>query len=76
MDWLEDLGSFGDERLRRGGAAFLSALVERQTACVRKLGGSWAGEVRFGRFLRNPSVTKEEMLATAGTATGARALGR
>lgn len=76
MDWLEDLGSFGDERLRKGGAVFLAALAEKQTTCVRKLGGSRAGEVRFGRFLRNPAVTKEEMLAAAGLATGARVGGR
>lgn len=76
MDWLGDLGSFGDERLRKGGAVFLAALAERQTTCVRKLGGNRAGEVRFGRFLRNPAVTKEEMLVTAGLATGARVGGR
>ncbi len=48
------------------------ALVEKKNCCLRKLGGSRAGEVRFGRFLRNPSVTKEEMLRTAAAATGAR----
>jgi hypothetical protein len=54
----------------------LSALVLRQTTCLRKLGNGRAGEVRFGRFLRNRKVTKEEMLATAGQATGARVAGR
>ncbi len=73
------VGRFGVVRRRtaqKRGSAFLSALVEKQTSCIRKLGGSRAGEVRFGRFLRNPGVTKEEMLATAGMATGARVGGR
>jgi hypothetical protein len=43
---------------------------------LRKLGDGRADEVRFGRFLRNPAVTKEEMLASAGQATGARVAGR
>lgn len=54
----------------------MEALVERQTSCLRKLGKGRAGEVRFGRFLRNPAVSKEEMLATAGLATGSRVGGR
>lgn len=51
-------------------------MVEKQTTCIRKLGGSRAGEMRFGRFLRNPAVTSHEMLTTAGQATGARVGGR
>lgn len=51
-------------------------MVEKQTTCVRKLGGSRAGEMRFGRFLRNSAVTTDEMLTTAGQATGARVGGR
>jgi hypothetical protein len=51
-------------------------MVDKQTSCVRKLGGNRAGEMRFGRFLRNPAVTTKEMLGTAGRATGARVGGR
>lgn len=43
---------------------------------VRRLGGSRAGEVRIARFLRNPSVTIEEMLAEAGRRTSERCQGR
>ena len=50
--------------------------MEKQTSCIRKLGGSRAGEVRFGRFLRNPAVTTQEMLARAGSATGTVVAGR
>jgi hypothetical protein len=72
-------GGFGVVRGRtaqKRGAHFLAALVEKQTTCLRKLGGSRAHEVRFGRFLRNPAVSKEEMLAAAGMATGSRVGGR
>lgn len=33
--------------------------------CLRSLGGDRAGEVRLGRFLRNPRVTPSEMVASA-----------
>lgn len=72
-------GYFGVVRRRtaqKRGADFLAALVGKQTTCLRKLGGDRAGEVRFGRFLRNSGVTKEEMLAEAGLATGSRVGGR
>ena len=32
---------------------------------LRAMAGDRAGQVRFGRFLRNPRVTPEEMVATA-----------
>lgn len=38
-------------------------------ARVRPLGGDRAGEVRFARFLHNPHVTPEEMIATAAEHT-------
>ena len=39
---------------------------------IRPLGGDRAGEVRFGRFLHNPNVTPEEMIATAAAHTASR----
>jgi hypothetical protein len=45
-------------------------------ARVRPLGGDRAGEVRFGRFLRNPHVTPEEMIATAAAHTASLVEGR
>ena len=43
---------------------------------VRRLGGTRAGEVRLGRFLRNPAVSLEEMVATAAARTAGLACGR
>jgi hypothetical protein len=43
---------------------------------IRRLGGDRAGEVRFGRFLRNPRVSPEEMIATARSGTARLAKGR
>jgi hypothetical protein len=80
MSWHGELGSFGDERRDKGGAATSGATkgarcsrgagLDRQTCCLRKLGGGRAGEVRYGRFLRNAGVTKEEMLRTAAAPPG------
>ena len=70
------LGGVRRRTAQKGGRDFLRALVEKKSCCLRKLGGSRAGEVRFGRFLRNPSVTKEEMLRATAAATGARVADR
>jgi hypothetical protein len=43
---------------------------------VRRLGGTRAGEIRLTRFLRNPSVTPDEMIATAAARTRERCIGR
>jgi hypothetical protein len=58
------------------GAALHAALVERPCPCIRRLAGRRAQEVRFGRFLRNHSVTADEMVCHAATGTAARARGR
>src|SRR5437867_6898794 len=39
------------------GAVLHAALVGRPGPCNRRLAGTWAREIRFTRFLRNPSVT-------------------
>jgi hypothetical protein len=67
----QELGRFGDFRLQKGGADFLARLmaIGPSGARIRPLGGDRAGEVRFGRFLHNPSVTPEEMIATAAAHT-------
>jgi hypothetical protein len=70
------LGRFGDRRLDRVGRDFLAAMVSHESSCVRKLGGSRAKEMRFGRFLRNRAVTVGEMLAETGRQTGERVDGR
>ncbi len=43
---------------------------------VRRLGGNRAGEIRITRFLRNRSVTIEEMLSEAAARTSQRCQGR
>jgi hypothetical protein len=43
---------------------------------VRRLGGDRAGEIRFTRFLRNPAVTPEEMIATGFARTERACAGR
>jgi hypothetical protein len=43
---------------------------------VRRLGGDRAGEIRLTRFLRNASVSPEEMAQTAGQATYGRCANR
>lgn len=72
------LGRFGDRRLEKGGIFLLDRLLEagQQGVRIRPLGGDRAGEVRIGRFLRNLSVTPEEMLETALARSCALVAGR
>ena len=59
--------------------AFLHArLVETggRGVRVRRLGANRAGEIRLTRFLRNPAVTVEEMVAEAAARTAGRCAGR
>lgn len=51
--------------------------MERQSVCLRRLaGGSRTGVVGFGRFLANPRVTLEELIAGWGVATASACAGR
>ncbi len=60
------------------GSFLLSRLVASggRKLRVRRLGGDRAGEIRLTRFLRNPAVSCEEMLAEAAERTAERCLGR
>jgi hypothetical protein len=51
-------------------------LLSAKTVTLRRLGGTRAAEVRFGRFLRNPAVTVAAMLASWSERTAAAARGR
>jgi hypothetical protein len=73
---MPDLGSFGDERLQKGGADFLAALMAKRSCCLRRLAGSRDREVKFGRFLHNDRVTAEEIVETAAAHTARAAQGR
>lgn len=72
------LGRFGDLRLQDVGVFLLDRLGEvgQGGARLRPLGGDRAGEVRIGRFLRNPKVKSSEMVATASARTAGLVQGR
>lgn len=70
------VGDFGDERLAAVGADLLRALEERRTVVVKRLGGTRAEEVRFGRFLNNENVTHQEVLDVESRRVGNCAKGR
>jgi Transposase DDE domain len=72
----EDLGGFGDARLRRVGARLLEAMGEQPTACVQALSQDRNEALAFGRFLDHNSVSHDEMLTVTGQFTGQRAAGR
>jgi hypothetical protein len=74
---MMDFGSFGDARLRRGGADFLAALMAKRSCCLRQLAnGNRGEEVRFNRFLHNDQVTAEEIAETAEAHTARAVEGR
>jgi hypothetical protein len=70
------LGRFGDKRLACVGGALLAALQSKRTLCVHRLAKDRNQAVQFGRFLANPAVTAQEMLAHAGGLSNQRAAGR
>jgi hypothetical protein len=63
------VGAFGDRRLMRTGAALFSRIVQHQCVCLRRLGGDRAGEVRFGRWLRHPQVSRQEIMRESSQKT-------
>lgn len=50
--------------------------VGQRGISVRSLGGARAGEIRLTRFLRNPKVSAQEIIAEAGAGTAGRVAGR
>jgi len=56
---------FGDKRLERRGELFLDRMVEHGSCTIRRLGEGRAGIVGFNRFLGNPKVIAEEIVAPA-----------
>jgi len=70
------LGKFGDKRLAAVGGTLLAAMQNKRTMCVHRLAKDRNQTVQFGRFLANPAVTAQEMLAHAGGLTNQRASGR
>ena len=72
----DDLGDFGDARLRRAGARLLEAMSEQPTICVHALAKDRNEALAFGRFLDHHAVSHSEMLTTAARFTSNRAAGR
>jgi hypothetical protein len=54
----------------------LETLVQKPCGCIRRLGGSRAGEMQIHRLLRNEKVTVERLCVQAGRRTGTLAQGR
>ena len=74
-DWLRSGAVWRPSPGKRG--AFLhQALVDQPGPQVRRLGETRAGEMRITRWLRNRSVTVEEISRHAAEATWGRAAGR
>src|SRR5882724_10312750 len=74
MDY--SLGQFGDVRLDRSGAEFMARMVARSTICVRRLGGSRGGVLRFERVLGSGRVTVKKIIAGWAETTRAAVAGR
>lgn len=72
----EDLGGFGDARLRCIGARLLKAMSEQPTTCIHALAEDRAEALAFGRFLDHDAVSHSEMLTNAARYTGQRAIAR
>lgn len=70
------IGSVRGSPPRQGGAAFLAHMVARETVCVRRLGGSRKREQQFGRFLANPKVTTDKLIAGWSDRTVSAVAGR
>src|SRR5882757_6103513 len=76
LGWNSGLAGLAMSGWKKG-ANLHAALVARPGSCIRQLARQdRAREVRFTRFLRNPSVTAEEIAAHAAERTAARAAGR
>lgn len=72
----DDLGGFGDARLRRTGARLLAAMREKPTMCLHALAEDRNEALSFGRFIEHDAVSAAEMLTAAGRLTGERSAGR
>jgi hypothetical protein len=66
----------GDRRLNRAAQALHEQMLRQQSVCLRKLGCGRAGEMRYGRLLRNEKVTVDKLLDGVCEGIGQRAQGR
>jgi hypothetical protein len=71
-----ELGRFGDKRLADVGNTLLASMRSERTLCLPQLAKDRNQFVQFGRFVANPAVTTQEMLASTARLTDQRAAGR
>ncbi len=71
-----ELGRFGDKRLAGVGNALVASMRRERTLCLPQLAKDRNQFVQFGRFVANPAVTTQEMLASTARLTDERAAGR
>ena len=57
-----NVGYFGDNRLKKNGELICRSMAEKQTVCLRQLGGHRSGEVKISRWFANESVTQGELI--------------
>lgn len=74
---VSDEAVFGDRRVDRSCGFLHERLVRHgpRGISIRRLGGSRAGEVRIGRFLRNDKVTVEKIVEQAASGTASCVVG-
>ena len=70
------LGRFGDKPLAGVGNALLASMRSERTLCLLQLAKDRNQFVQLGRFVANPAVTTQEMLASTARLTDLRAAGR
>ena len=59
----KSISKLGDLRLEKAFTLLVGAMVVRYTSVLRQLGKDRSEEVRFGRFINNPKVTPEQLVA-------------
>ncbi|MDE2759360.1 MAG: IS4 family transposase [Paracoccaceae bacterium] len=70
----QETSSFGDYRLDRANGFIHDRLTSHGSdgISVRRLGGTRAGEIRIGRFLRNGKVSEDRIIEPVAAATSSR----
>ena len=70
----QEASSFGDYRIDRASRFIHDRLTSHgpDGISVRRLGGTRAGEIRIGRFLRNERVTEDRIIEPVAAATSSR----
>ena len=76
MDNRHCIGTFGDKRLCNTGTLLYRRMVERNTACLRRLSDDRATQRRYHRLLEHRNVTPQEIIRHGSERTAQAAVGR